>query len=215
MEQIKTGILMQMDCYGTTNKLKNLNDDKINYFLASGDFCCLLITFAYNLEPDQDRQNVNWNSMIQLDNKNWWGVHEIIQQGKELLHWISISCRIWMVIKSTIYLLAVTFVVCWQPLQTVWNQIRTVRMSVLIWIQIVYRSDSVAERFFFVEMVLCEIVAVYTICLTLSSMIRSFDAFEISCILKYYGKWSICSFGANASFSIIFSKLFKTLLKFF
>ena len=29
-------ILMQLDCYGTTNKLKKLNDDKINYFLASG-----------------------------------------------------------------------------------------------------------------------------------------------------------------------------------
>ena len=32
---------------------------------------------------------------------------------------------------------------------------------------------------------------------------------------KYYGKWSICSFGANAPFSIIFSKVFKTYLKFF
>ena len=26
--------------------------------LASGDFCCLLITFANSLDPDQDRQNV-------------------------------------------------------------------------------------------------------------------------------------------------------------
>ena len=58
MEQIKTSILMQKDCYGTTNKLNNLNDDKINYFLASGDLCCLLITFANSFEPDQDRQNV-------------------------------------------------------------------------------------------------------------------------------------------------------------
>ena len=29
-------------------------------------------------------------------------------------------------------------------------------------------------------------------------------------ILKYYGSWSICSFGANAPFTIIFSKVFKT-----
>ena len=43
------------------------------------------------------------------------------------------------------------------------------------------------------------------------SIIAPFDAFEISCIWKYYGKWSICSsFGANASFSIIFSQVFKT-----
>ena len=40
--------------------------------------------------------------------------------------------------------------------------------------------------------------------------ITPFDAFEIPCILNYYGKWSICSFGANALFSIIFSKVFKT-----
>ena len=45
----------------------------------------------------------------------------------------------------------------------------------------------------------------------LYSIITPFDAFEISCIWKYYGKCSICSFGANASFSIIFSKVFKTL----
>ena len=29
-----------------------------NYFLASGDFCHLLITFANSLDPDQDRQRV-------------------------------------------------------------------------------------------------------------------------------------------------------------
>ena len=34
--------------------------------------------------------------------------------------------------------------------------------------------------------------------------INAFDAFEISRIWKYHGKWSICSFGANAPFSIIF-----------
>ena len=29
-----------------------------NSFHASGDFCCLLITFANSLDPDQDQQNV-------------------------------------------------------------------------------------------------------------------------------------------------------------
>ena len=28
-------------------------------FLVNGDFCRLLITFENNLEPDQDRQNVD------------------------------------------------------------------------------------------------------------------------------------------------------------
>ena len=31
---------------------------KCNYFLASGNFCRLLITFANSLDPDQDRQNL-------------------------------------------------------------------------------------------------------------------------------------------------------------
>ena len=31
---------------------------KFNSLPASGDFCCLLITFANSLDPDQDRQNV-------------------------------------------------------------------------------------------------------------------------------------------------------------
>ena len=59
----------------------------------------------------------------------------------------------------------------------------------------------------------------HTVCLdwslfTLYSMIKPFDAFEISCFWKYYGKWSICSFGANSLFSIIFSKVLKTYFKF-
>ena len=29
-----------------------------NSFLARGDFCCLLITLANSLDPDQDQQNV-------------------------------------------------------------------------------------------------------------------------------------------------------------
>ena len=31
----------------------------------------------------------------------------------------------------------------------------------------------------------------------------------------YYGKWSICSFGANVTFSIIFSKVFINFSSFF
>ena len=30
----------------------------LNLFLASSDFCCLLITFANSLDQDQDQQNV-------------------------------------------------------------------------------------------------------------------------------------------------------------
>ena len=30
----------------------------LNSFLAGGEFCCLLITFANSLDPDQDRLNV-------------------------------------------------------------------------------------------------------------------------------------------------------------
>ena len=55
----------------------------------------------------------------------------------------------------------------------------------------------------------------HAIKLTLYSIITPFDAFEISSIWKYYGKWSICSLGANAPFSIIFSKVFTIELKFF
>ena len=28
-------------------------------FLANGDFCCMMITFANSLDPDQDRQNID------------------------------------------------------------------------------------------------------------------------------------------------------------
>ena len=31
---------------------------RVNYFLASGNFCRPLITFANSLDPDQKRQNV-------------------------------------------------------------------------------------------------------------------------------------------------------------
>ena len=30
----------------------------LNSFLASGDFCHLVVTFAKSLDPDKDRQNV-------------------------------------------------------------------------------------------------------------------------------------------------------------
>ena len=30
----------------------------LHSFLASDNFCCLVITFANSLDPDQDRQNV-------------------------------------------------------------------------------------------------------------------------------------------------------------
>ena len=45
----------------------------------------------------------------------------------------------------------------------------------------------------------------FEIVLTLYSIRTPFDAFEITCIGKYYGKWSVCSKRANAPFSIIFS----------
>ena len=43
--------------------IKPYNDDlhqivyELNYFLATGDFCHLLINYANSLDPDQDRQN--------------------------------------------------------------------------------------------------------------------------------------------------------------
>ena len=40
------------------------------------------------------------------------------------------------------------FVVCWWSLQTAWTQIRTDNSSVLIWLQPVWHSDSVPDRFF-------------------------------------------------------------------
>ena len=51
--------------------------------------------------------------------------------------------------------------------------------------------------------------------LTFYSMIMPFDTFKILCISKFYGKSSICFNGANAPFSIIFSKVFKTFFKIF
>ena len=40
------------NCFKTT-------DPVLNYFLASSDFCHLLVTSANSLDPDQDRQNVS------------------------------------------------------------------------------------------------------------------------------------------------------------
>ena len=39
--------------------------------------------------------------------------------------------------------------------------------------------------------------------------------FGISCFWTYYGKWSICSFGANVPFSITFSKVFEIWISIF
>ena len=38
---------------------QNLTLYQFNSYLASGDFCRLLITFANSLDPDQDRQKVS------------------------------------------------------------------------------------------------------------------------------------------------------------
>ena len=51
--------------------------------------------------------------------------------------------------------------------------------------------------------------------LTFYSIITPFDTFEKSCIWKYYENGAFAPFGANSLFSIIFSKVFKTSLKFF
>ena len=43
---------------------------------------------------------------------------------------------------------------------------------------------------------------------------NAFDAFEVSRIWKYYGKWSICSFGINLIFPKYFQKYSKLNLNF-
>ena len=48
----------------------------------------------------------------------------------------------------TLYPLVVNFIVRWYPLQTVWTQIRPDKTSGLIWIQTVWHSDGISERFF-------------------------------------------------------------------
>ena len=46
-------------CQNRSNgKYGKLNELEVSLFLACGDFCHLLINFANNLGPDQDRQNV-------------------------------------------------------------------------------------------------------------------------------------------------------------
>ena len=52
--------------------------------------------------------------------------------------------------------------------------------------------------------------------LTVYPMIMPFDNFEyhVHIFENIYGKWSICSFGANAPFSIIFSEVLKLYLNF-
>ena len=84
----------------------------------------MLMTIANSLDTDQDQQNV-WV------NPHW--IH----------HWVR-----WRITGWAFFLLVSTFVVCWWPLQTVWTQIKTDRMSVLIWIETVWHSDSVIKRTF-------------------------------------------------------------------
>ena len=36
----------------------NNNSQNIYFLLSSGKFCCLLITFANSLDPDEDQQKV-------------------------------------------------------------------------------------------------------------------------------------------------------------
>ena len=40
-------------------QLKITNVEMVNSLSASSDYGCLIIIFAYNLDPDQDRQNVD------------------------------------------------------------------------------------------------------------------------------------------------------------
>ena len=88
--------------------------------------------------------------------------------GKEVWHF-SVQCiksiTMWLVVLPTLILvntdwmslhiflaIAATFVICWLSLcnlQTVWTQIRTDRMSVLIWIQISWYNDIVPVEFVF------------------------------------------------------------------
>ena len=43
--------------FKTCSMLTKYKQFQLNSFLASGDFCRLLITFANSLDPDQDQQN--------------------------------------------------------------------------------------------------------------------------------------------------------------
>ena len=45
--------LLSMVCLSVDRNLT------LSYFLASDDFCCLLITFANSLDPDQAQQNIS------------------------------------------------------------------------------------------------------------------------------------------------------------
>ena len=85
----------------------------------------------------------NWAKILRLE--PYCFLLELSEwQSKQLLsHQWQRNCRF----------MAATFIICWLPFQTVWNQIRTDRMTNLIWTQIIWYSDSVSERFFFFEKV--------------------------------------------------------------
>ena len=44
--------------WGVETVLKDYRQMRVNSFLASTEFCCLLITFTNSLDPNQDQQNV-------------------------------------------------------------------------------------------------------------------------------------------------------------
>ena len=80
-------------------------------------------------------------------------------------------------------------------------------LGLLIGKDIIYYTASFSLKKFIANYTNC---CANVLLLTLYSIRTPFDAFEISHVRKYYGKRSICSFGANAPSSIIFSKVFKT-----
>ena len=72
-----------------------------------------------------------------------------VSEIRHFNHHRVLKCWEFLLIDLTISLLVVTLVtIWWQPLQTIWTQIRTNRMWVLIWIQTVGQCDSVPKWFF-------------------------------------------------------------------
>ena len=68
---------------------------------------------------------------------------------KEKIHTLVWLFCIKRVLCLTLSLLVAIFIVCWQPLQIVWTQIRPDKKSGLIWIQPLWYSDGFPDRIFF------------------------------------------------------------------
>ena len=83
---------------------------------------------------------------------------------------VGVVLKVWWEFSSwllTLSLLVATFVICWYPLQTVWTQIRPnkmlcliiqmfgliIKMLGLIWIQTVWHSDAIPERYFWKKLI--------------------------------------------------------------